>query len=193
VGKALAGWALGVSIATIVLFWIPIIGILLWLAALTLSITAMVKCKTSEDGRGMAIAALIIAIVGTIMMMIVFIGALAYFGVMSPDNFLPSKCVIGPPFSCTEYKVTPAGTMVGVVNNAGADIESAVITVSGDCADSAEVTEWKNGEKKTLTLCQGLGRPIGDQTRFDMNIEYTKTGDVVSHTVTGNIMSKVES
>ncbi|MBI5391980.1 hypothetical protein HZB00_03170, partial [Candidatus Woesearchaeota archaeon] len=41
-----------------------------------------------------------------ILVVLVAIGALAYFGVLSPSRFLPRSCTIGPGFSCDDAKVS---------------------------------------------------------------------------------------
>ncbi|MFH1649018.1 MAG: hypothetical protein ABIA93_00530 [Candidatus Woesearchaeota archaeon] len=56
-----------------------------------------------------------------IMVVLAAIGALAYFGVLSPDRFLPEKCVINGGFSCTEYLITSTGPGFKLQNNLGVD------------------------------------------------------------------------
>ena len=61
-----------------------------------------------------------------ILVVLAAIGALAYFGVLSPDRFLPDKCAANPPFSCTQYKAYSSGTTLslGIQNNGGVDLTS---------------------------------------------------------------------
>lgn len=64
------------------------------------------------------------------MVILLMIGALAYFGVLNPDRFLPQRCNVGPEFSCNEYLVSVTdGMKVKFSNNVGQ-----TITVSGAVA-----------------------------------------------------------
>jgi len=40
-----------------------------------------------------------------IMVAMIAIGALAYYGVLSPDKFVPEKCVLEAGIACTDFKV----------------------------------------------------------------------------------------
>jgi hypothetical protein len=39
------------------------------------------------------------------LVILLMIGALAYFGVLNPKNFLPSRCTFGPELSCIEARI----------------------------------------------------------------------------------------
>lgn len=149
-----------------------------------------------------------------ILVVLAAIGALAYFGVLSPDRFLPSKCVINPPLSCTEYKVsagdsTTASITVGILNNAGVSLSEVNITLSSpDCpsptaqtgsgSSGATIVEYSvdNGRKvngtNAIWTC-GSALQAGDKFQGDFDIVYIKSGETVSHTTTGSIQAKVEN
>jgi hypothetical protein len=40
-----------------------------------------------------------------ILIILVMIGAIAYFGVLNPSKFLPSKCMVSAEFSCDDYQL----------------------------------------------------------------------------------------
>lgn len=44
------------------------------------------------------------------LVILVMIGALGYFGVLNPDNFLPQRCNVGPEFNCVEYQAIAWGS-----------------------------------------------------------------------------------
>ena len=44
-----------------------------------------------------------------ILVVLVSIGALAYFGVLSPDKFLPAKCTLQSGLACLDHKATATG------------------------------------------------------------------------------------
>lgn len=68
------------------------------------------------------------------MVILVMIGALAYFGVLNPDRFLPERCSIGPEFSCDEHILSAGGynrssgeMRVVLSNQVGDDITNATV------------------------------------------------------------------
>src|SRR6185436_16785883 len=65
-----------------------------------------------------------------ILVVLAAIGALAYFGVLSPDKFLPDKCTANPPFACAEYKVNATDLYFKLENSAGTDITVSQILLS---------------------------------------------------------------
>ncbi|MBI2133713.1 hypothetical protein HYU11_03460 [Candidatus Woesearchaeota archaeon] len=107
-----------------------------------------------------------------ILVVLVVIGALAYFGVLSPDNFLPEKCTISAGLKCKDFSVmdrTGANDyiIVSFVNaagrgmiirdfNASADIiQNTVgcwnVTASGVGSWATQITV-PNGETASLIL-----------------------------------------
>jgi hypothetical protein len=93
-----------VIIAFILAFVLPIIGLILGIIALN-----KVNKTQEKSGKGLAIAAIIISAV-TIPAILIFVGAIAYFGVLSPtnlvpsssssNNFIPERCTIQTGFEC---------------------------------------------------------------------------------------------
>ena len=57
-----------------------------------------------------------------ILVVLVAISALAYFGVLSPDRFLPSKCVLQSGIACLDHKATFTGLTVIAENSLGYDV-----------------------------------------------------------------------
>ncbi len=50
------------------------------------------------------------------LIILVMIGALAYFGVLNPQNLLPERCQTGPELNCLEYLITEDGSGGAQVN-----------------------------------------------------------------------------
>jgi len=69
-----------------------------------------------------------------ILVVLAAIGALAYFGVLSPDRFLPDKCTANPPFSCSEFKIdgTADTVMISLQANGGQDLTDVTVELSCD-------------------------------------------------------------
>ena len=141
-----------------------------------------------------------------ILVVLVAVGALAYFGVLSPDKFLPSKCTLQSGLACIDHKVqaAPAGTgnagLVTVVlqNSLGFDLSS-VIVGAGDCGNSGSGVSMANGAQATfLVNCVGGG--IAEQTiaaatskyNKQLNVSYTIVDTSLSHKNLGQLTARVE-
>ena len=75
-----------------------------------------------------------------ILVVLAAIGALAYFGVLSPDRFLPDKCTANPPFACTQYKASAGSTHdihFLLQNSAGVDMTILSVDMSCDGGTSS--------------------------------------------------------
>ncbi len=76
-----------------------------------------------------------------ILVVLVVIGALSYFGVLDPASLLPERCTFQPGFSCMENVIeggyagadVPIGLVsVNLLNNLGEDIYITGVEVNGD-------------------------------------------------------------
>src|SRR3989338_11688377 len=79
-----------------------------------------------------------------ILVVLVAVGALAYFGVLSPDQFLPAKCTLQPGLACVDFKVTPVAVTVRLTNSLGYDIEGITVKAGG-CGTSSSTPTLANG------------------------------------------------
>ncbi len=138
-----------------------------------------------------------------ILVVLAAIGALAYFGVLSPERFLPSKCIISGGFSCTEYKLdgTADEVRLYVQNNLGADADSVNVTLTD--ADGTDCTSTNgsnilgimtNGEKSSaITFDGGCTTSLaGTSFKGDIKVVYVKGGETESHIATGSVSGKFE-
>jgi hypothetical protein len=67
-----------------------------------------------------------------ILVVLAAIGALAYFGVLNPSNFLPNKCVASPGISCIDKpQVTDTYIAQAFTANTGYDVTYATATSVG--------------------------------------------------------------
>ena len=71
-----------------------------------------------------------------LLVVLVAIGALAFFGVLNPGQFLPSSCTIAPGISCEDFTVTPNVVSVVLRNGMGEELTSVSLTsnTAGDTA-----------------------------------------------------------
>jgi hypothetical protein len=131
-----------------------------------------------------------------ILVVLAAIGALAYFGMLSPDRFLPDKCVANPPLACSQYTVTgDAMSNVMIAVESGHDMN---YTIDLTCMDgSGAIPEGDNtGSVMSGTIiavnftCPQM--PAGTRWRGNFTVTYTngsETGDYIS---TGSLAVTIE-
>ena len=61
------------------------------------------------DKRAQAAMEFLMTYGWAILVVLVAIGALAYFGVLSPEKFLPSSCSLPSGLGCIDHKATATG------------------------------------------------------------------------------------
>jgi hypothetical protein len=149
-----------------------------------------------------------------ILVVLAAIAALAYFGVLSPDRFLPSKCTIQGGFSCVEYKFDGASQELkfNVQNNIGADATNVVVDVqSDDCtmipsaANGGAANTWgspvagsekglDNGDRTGLLnwSCNPVNAfPTTGKMSADITITYWQSGWTLNSTTGGAVSGTV--
>lgn len=95
------------------------------------------------------------------LVILIMIGALAYFGVLSPTKFLPERCTFGSQFVCKDYLMTTDGTTASVTvklqNNLGT-----AIYLNATGATNATSPEGFGG--CTINILNAAGTAIGFDT-----------------------------
>src|SRR3989338_5686556 len=141
-----------------------------------------------------------------ILVVLVAIGALAYFGVLSPSNFLPEKYSFPSGISCLDFSygiLSDVPTLKFVIkNNLGWDIYSVTIfpyetdpteNVIGNipCANTAGgVGTLKNGEQSTYIIECDSPLPKG-KIKTNLVFTYTRTDTIIPHQIKGSLIFKV--
>ncbi len=130
-----------------------------------------------------------------ILVVLVAIGALAYFGVLSPDRFLPAKCQLPAGIACTDFKLQSgagAANAVTVVlrNGLGFDTTSLTVTVT-DCTGNPAAISLANGAQAQIidTTCGLTG---GSKFSGEVNVTYTNADTGLTHKVQGAITGRAE-
>lgn len=187
-GKAIGSLICGIIS---VLFGLPLLGLILGIVAIVLGIKAK-----KQSPSGVATAGIVLGIIGTligvVLLVLMLFAVMAYFGALAPDRYLPDKCVMNPPFSCTEYKATDGSLQIGIQNNAGKTItvDSIIMTCGTEEYPSDFTGEMVNGGSTSITWdhsCENSAERFSG--RF--MITYT-TEDSISHTSSGSVQAMVE-
>ena len=140
-----------------------------------------------------------------ILVVLVAIGALAYFGVLNPSRFLPNSCTITPGVSCDDFIITYDESVIAddntiqlILRNGMGDSFNTVSVAVAGCLDDPLASgdagdTWTDGAVLggsggiTLTACPDtLVTANGARAKTDVTVTYTGSSGL-EHTVTGSI------
>ena len=141
-----------------------------------------------------------------ILVVLIAIGALAYFGVLNPSRFLPRSCTLAPGLACDEFLVDDTGNTVTLIirNGLGESIDFSAIGVdtnldgdtgdATDCApiDTASIGDGALSPNIVITCPDAQVGAVGDRFRGDIIGTYTLSGGTLVHTMSGSITTEVE-
>ncbi len=136
-----------------------------------------------------------------ILVVLIAIGALAYFGILNPAKFLPSQCALFPGISCSTFKVTGTVATFIIQNGAGSTLGDLNITISnpnqGNCGTITSTTaNFSDGATSThtITCASGSYGTTGDRFKADLNISYYEgTGsNKIYHIKKGSLVTQIE-
>ena len=141
------------------------------------------------------------------LVILIMIGSLAYFGILSPGKILPSRCNFGAEFQCLDYQIA-GGTIntfkLRLKSNVGepVDVTSIILgsesTTAYSCATPPALpTGWGTGEIKDLTWsgCNTAvaGMTQGEKGKVLVAIKYNSviSGPGYTREVKGEVYSSV--
>ena len=125
-----------------------------------------------------------------ILVVLAAIAALAYFGVLSPEKFLPEKCILAPGLACVSHKVEPTQTILILSNGLGRTIIVNSLQVGG-CTGTF-TNEMQSGNETEFTITGCSNGQSKDAFKGDVTLKYTEKQTGLTKTVYGNIATKIE-
>jgi len=139
------------------------------------------------------------------LVILIMIGALAYFGVLNPPSLLPSRCVFSPELACLEQEIIGDSGGDGILrfrvrNNVGsmASFEFNATEIATDTETTCVVgpnngVNIRSGRIMNVN-CTFTGNvfPIGDKIKFEVETNYTKVGGAYSTPVKGEIYAEAK-
>ena len=131
-----------------------------------------------------------------ILVVLVAIGALSYFGVLSPDTFLPSRCTMPAGLTCIDYvAVDQFGSGNGYItisirNSLGYDISN-VVFKANRCIDTDSVSLIKNGQDSVQLSATTCAITSGSKYSGEINLTYSNADTGITHTARGSMNLKV--
>ncbi len=128
-----------------------------------------------------------------ILVVLIAIGALAYFGVLSPDRFLPEKCAIstGSGIFCDDFSIDDANNVrINLKNILLDDITDVTVSLTnagggtGQC-DAGPINVTADGTAIATLTCS---TPLSQKVKGDLTIQYTAGG--FTKTTTGSLTGR---
>jgi hypothetical protein len=126
-----------------------------------------------------------------IMVVIAVIALLAYFGVLSPDRFLPEKCVLEQGFLCVNQKVEPGRVSLDIGNAIGRTVTITSIDVAG-CGGLFN-EKMQNGAQKNFDIGGACNNgKIREKFKADITISYIEKDSNTTKTAYGVLNTVIE-
>ena len=123
-----------------------------------------------------------------LLVVLIVIAALVYFGMLNPSRFLPDSCTING-FGC-DFVISTDELQVELTNNLGEDITVTKVKCNGT------LNELTNsmiiGEKHLFTISLSPSLTVGQRFKHPLKVTYSVDGSELAHTKTGEIIGKVE-
>ncbi len=138
-----------------------------------------------------------------ILVVLVVIGALAYFGVLSPSALLPEKCTITTGLNCADHIVSDEGIAVKLQNYAGRrmivrEVVFSSDALAGNCSTGLITGVLENGNTKSFAAadpaaCSALDAD-GKKKKYAIEVKYSwADSQSVTHSASGELLSRVEA
>lgn len=127
-----------------------------------------------------------------ILVVLVAVGALAYFGVLSPNKFISDKCVLPWGITCLDYSVESYRVILILQNSLGEIITINNVTVSANnqaCSYDTPAT-LNNNEKIIVTITPCNNGASSQKFDSSVNITYT-IEQKLTHNLVGKLITKV--
>ena len=156
--------------------------------------------------RGQAAMEFLMTYGWAILVVLIVIGALAYFGVLNPQQFLPQKCQFSTGLVCVDKQLTNDGVFkLRISNGLGNAIDITGISITdtqgfASCDSSAD-SAWTNtillsGEEKNI-VCNMPATPApdlksGQRIKANMVLSYDDKQTGYQHDVPGPLLIDIE-
>jgi len=125
-----------------------------------------------------------------ILVVLAAIAALAYFGVLSPERFLPEKCLIETGFTCISSKVTSTESTLIFQNGYGKSVTIDNVDIGG--CSKAFSQSLASEDEGTFVVTECSNGDVKEVFKGDLIIKYTEKRTNLSKTAYGQINTKIE-
>lgn len=143
-----------------------------------------------QFGKSQAALEFLMSYGWAILVALLAISVLAYFGVLNPDRFLPEKCSLPAGLACLDYRVENYKVTISLKNSLGDQITVNNISISTknqNCYDDNPVP-LNNDESAIFTIAQCNNGETGSKFNGMINMTYTLENKL-THTISGSLRS----
>ncbi len=143
--------------------------------------------------RGQAALEFLMTYGWAILVVLVAIGALAYFGVLRPEKMLPEKCVIstGSGLFCDDYSASGTTVTLKIKNmlSETVNITAITLTATGEtCLASTSVPKSISADNSSTFDIPCSTLVAGDKIKGDFTVTFSKV-DGLSKSTTGQLVT----
>lgn len=126
-----------------------------------------------------------------ILVVLIAIGALAYFGVLSPDNLLPNQCRLAQGIYCKSHKADTTGASILIVNSLGKDITvtGVNLTDQAGCAATFSTVVANDAQVQFDVPCTIAA---GTKIKSDIVLTYDEVGGLTDIKNSGKFIASAE-
>lgn len=142
---------------------------------------------------------------------LVMIGALAYFGVLNPSKVTPNRCLVEAGIECKEYRMTQDTVNIVLNNRKGSGMIISGMTATSDVGTPgactvntiavtpgppAVTTTILPEGTITIACTDAINHPfassVGNKVKVDFTITYTAPGGTLSQVAGGSVYTQVQ-
>jgi hypothetical protein len=142
-----------------------------------------------------------------IVILLLVLGVLFYFGIINPDMFIPEECTIPSSIYCEDYKLNSTDATFRLANSNSWDVTILKVKVIGQPLSSTVAPTYGNctksftvGERKSITRggletigpiqCSVPFNVFEKKMKADIELTYyfTKSDPSINHTVRGEMI-----
>ncbi|MEK6885114.1 MAG: hypothetical protein AABY22_36115 [Nanoarchaeota archaeon] len=154
-----------------------------------------------KSKRGQAAMEFLMTYGWAILVVLIAIGALAYFGVLNPGRFLPRSCTLMPGLECSEFKVDSSDAQVQLLlrNGLGDSIDFSSLNIdtnldgTGDCTAVDPVSISDGALSAQINIAGCTIASVGERFRGNIVGTYTLGTGTLAHSMSGSLVTEVES
>ena len=130
-----------------------------------------------------------------ILVVLAAIAALAYFGVLSPDRFLPEQCTLPSGAACLDFtaggNTTDPLFTLRIQNSAGFDMSTVAVNLipqAGSCTADTQSALVDGGVYNFQVQCTGQ---TAGKFKGDIELNYTNAQTQLAHAKVGTLIAEV--
>ena len=150
----------------------------------------MVKIFASKKGQ--AALEYMITYSWAFLVIIASVGALSYFGILSPSKYIPESCNFGEQLKCVDYYMDDSGVIViRFLNNFEEDIN--LTNMKGPTlAEPMSITSLESGEITKVRINTSEAFPLGDKKEVEMTFFFQRdAAGAPEHAISGRLFAEV--